>query len=76
VKEYLDIVRFRKALNMYQTIEKKPLLTSIALENGYYDQSEFIKHFKKVTGYNPKKLFKNIQHLGNEDTFWTLIENK
>jgi len=74
-KEFLTIVKFRKALNLYQRQDHKPQLTAFAYENEYYDQSDFIKHFKKVTGFNPKKFFSNISHLGSEDTFWTLLGN-
>ncbi len=74
-KTFATIVKFRKALNLYQSKENKPQLTQFAYENEYYDQSDFIKHFKKVTGFNPKNFFANISHLGSEDTFWTLLEN-
>lgn len=72
VKDYINVVQFRKALLSYQLAENKPLLTSLAYDTGYYDQSEFINHFKKITGFNPTKVLSNIQKLGNEDTFWTL----
>lgn len=74
IKEYIDIVQFRNALNLYKSIDTKPQLTQIAYESGYYDQSEFIKHFKKVTGYNPKKVFQDLDHLGTEGTFWTTLK--
>lgn len=71
VKDYLDIVQFRKSLNTYLMEHKQDSLTGIALENDYYDQSQFINHFKKLTGTNPKAFFKDIRHIGREDTFWT-----
>ncbi|WP_422106426.1 helix-turn-helix domain-containing protein [Winogradskyella sp.] len=74
-KAFATIVKFRRALNLYQSKEQKPQLTQFTYENEYYDQSDFIKHFKKVTGFNPKKFFADISHLGSEDTFWTLLEN-
>lgn len=73
-KEFSNLVKFRKAINTYQ--EHKPALTDLAYQNDYYDQSDFIKHFKKVTGFNPKKFFGNLSHLGTEDTFWTLLKSK
>lgn len=73
-KEFSNLVKFRKAINTYQ--EHKPALTDLAYQNDYYDQSDFIKHFKKVTGFNPKKFFGNLSHLGTEDTFWTVLESK
>ncbi|MEM6684795.1 MAG: AraC family transcriptional regulator [Bacteroidota bacterium] len=70
VKVYLDTVQFRKAFTTYQLAESKPSLTSLSYNNNYFDQSELIKHFKKLTKNNPSKLFKNVVHLGDEDTFW------
>ncbi len=73
-KDFSNLVKFRKAIEIYQ--ESKPSLTDLAYLNDYYDQSDFIKHFKKVTGFNPKKFFCNLSHLGTEDTFWTLLKTK
>ena len=69
-KDYANIVQFRRALNDYLLLNKKSSLTELAIDNKYYDQAQFINHFKKLTGLNPKTFFKNIQHLGYEDTFW------
>lgn len=74
VKDFLHIVQFRKAITLYQTARKKPSLGSVALQTDYYDQSDFIKHFKKITGFNPKKFFNGVEHLGSEDTFWTFTD--
>ncbi|WP_040279458.1 helix-turn-helix domain-containing protein [Psychroserpens damuponensis] len=73
-KSFSNLVKFRKAINTYQ--EYKPALTDLAYQNDYYDQSDFIKHFKKITGFNPKKFFGNLSHLGTEDTFWTVLKSK
>jgi AraC-like DNA-binding protein len=35
-------------------------LLNIALENGFFDQSHFIKHFKKYEGITPKEYYKSI----------------
>lgn len=71
VKDYINVVQFRKAVEEYQEAMKKPQFVNLAHEADYYDQSEFIRHFKKITGFNPKRFFKDLRHLGNEDTFWT-----
>ncbi len=73
VKDFIDIVQFRKAVAKYQAHSEKPQFTSLAYETNYYDQSEFINHFKKITGFNPKKFFNGIVQLGKEDTYWTVI---
>ena len=70
VKDYLDIAQFRKSFNHFLNSDKKDKLTNLALEFDYYDQSEFIRQFKKITGINPKKLFQNVEHFGEEDIFW------
>lgn len=72
VKDYIDIIQFRRALNSYLLINNQSSFTEVALDNEYYDQAQFINHFKKLTGINPKKFFKNVAHLGQEDTFWTM----
>lgn len=71
VKDYIHIVQFRKALNHYLLTNSKESLTALALDGDYYDQSQFIAHFKKLTGFNPSAFFKRVNRLGQEDTFWT-----
>lgn len=72
VKTYIDTVQFRKAFTAYQKAENKPKLTLLSHDFNYFDQSELVKHFKKLTNNNPTQLFKQINHLGNEDTFWQI----
>jgi len=73
VKDYIDIVQFRKAVDEY-LVGRKDLknLTELAYQYNFYDQSEFIKHVNKLTGDKPKSFFKNVKHLGNENTFWII----
>ncbi|HEU4470746.1 MAG TPA: helix-turn-helix domain-containing protein [Flavisolibacter sp.] len=73
-KDYIDIAHFRKSLNSYILQNEKPSLTQTALENGYYDHAQFIKHFQKLAAANPKSFFRSVQQIGGEDTFWTLID--
>lgn len=49
------ITRFKISLNDYGN--RKKLLTEIAHECGYYDQSHFITDFKAFSGYHPKTYF-------------------
>jgi len=47
---FIELLRFRRAVKMINS----PLdLTSIAIDCGYYDQSHFIKSFKRYTGLTP-----------------------
>jgi AraC-like DNA-binding protein len=70
VKEYLDVAQFRKSFNHFLVGVEKENLTSLSHHFNYYDQSEFIRHYKKITGITPKKLFQNVKHFGEEDIFW------
>lgn len=71
VKDYINIVQFRKALNQYLLSKQNSSLTTVAHDNNFYDQPQFINHFKKLTNSSPKTFFKNVEHVGEEDTFWT-----
>lgn len=59
---FLNLVRFGHVISNNSTATKS--LTEIAYNCGYYDQSHFIRHFSKFSGYSPKEYFKNI----NQDT--------
>jgi AraC-like DNA-binding protein len=55
-KQLTKIIRLHAALKM---LEQKQFisLTSLAYENGYYDQAHFIKDFKEFTGLSPKQFY-------------------
>lgn len=71
VEEFKSVVKFRRALAYYEEAIEKPKLTEVALETEYYDQSDFINHFKAVTGFNPKSFFANIKTIGMNGPYWT-----
>ncbi|WP_276482632.1 helix-turn-helix domain-containing protein [Paraflavitalea pollutisoli] len=51
-KEYLKVIRFRRALKAL--LHRRYLsLTELAYDLGYYDQSHFIKDFTQITDCNP-----------------------
>lgn len=66
-KHYSKVVVFRKAILKYKRDQAN--LTAIALDNWYFDQSDFIKNFKKLAGKNPSAILKHIKDLGN-NIFW------
>ncbi|SHI64885.1 AraC-type DNA-binding protein [Mesonia phycicola] len=68
VEGYKNLVRFRFALDKIQQ-EKNVNLTEISTAR-YYDQSDFIRQFKKLTNLPPKKFMVAVSKLGNEDTYW------
>lgn len=55
-KQLSRVVRLQATLKMLEQ-KKFTSLTSLAYENGYYDQSHFIKDFKEFTGTSPKLFF-------------------
>ena len=59
-KQFSMIVRMRNAIQM---AGKSNILTNLAYDTGYYDQSHFIKDFKSFTGQIPSSFFK-------ESLFW------
>jgi len=75
VEEFKSVVKFRKALKFYEEAINKPTLTQVAHDNQYYDQSEFINHFKSITSFNPKKFFSSINNISINGTYWTFKED-
>lgn len=57
LKEYLRFIRIRNAMAGIACNNKR--LTHIAMENGFADQSHFIRDFKKETGTTPTQ-FRNF----------------
>jgi AraC-like DNA-binding protein len=71
--DYKRIARFRNSLNSKIHAKQVKSLTSISHENNYFDQSYFIKEFKKLTNQNPKKFFKAVKVLNHEKLVWELL---
>jgi AraC-like DNA-binding protein len=55
-KQLAKVARLQATLKMLEQ-KKFTNLTSLAYENGYYDQAHFIKDFKEFTGLSPKSFF-------------------
>jgi len=55
-KQLARVARLQATLKMLEQ-KKFTNLTSLAYENGYYDQAHFIKDFKEFTGISPKSFF-------------------
>ena len=54
-KQFAKIIQFSFSLNQIKESDYTKL-TNIAFDNGFADQSHFIKSFKKYTGATPKEL--------------------
>ena len=53
-KKFATIVRFKSIIH---GASHPPSLTALAYKSGFYDQSHFIKEFKKFTGDTPNEFF-------------------
>ncbi|MFD1551767.1 hypothetical protein DNU06_02290 [Putridiphycobacter roseus] len=69
--EYIKLIQFRKAVETFQSSIEKLSLTDVAYKSDYYDQTEFIRHFKQLTGFNPKSFFNKLSNYGGKETYWT-----
>lgn len=63
-KEYLNFIRFNKAYEIIKSGGSKTW-PEIICEHGYFDQSHFIKEFKKKSGYTPNQLHKSITNIAS-----------
>ena len=71
--DYRRIIRFRNSIEAKLNAKELKSLTEITFENNYFDQSHFIKEFKRLTNHNPKKFFKNISQLDGEKIIWEIL---
>lgn len=71
--DYRRIFRFRNALESKLNAKELKSLTDITFENNYFDQSHFIKEFKRLTNHNPKKFFKSVSQLDGEKIVWEIL---
>lgn len=55
-KEYSNIIRFQKALNLIKKTRQNRSLLDIALECGYYDHSHLSHEIRRNTGLSPSLL--------------------
>ena len=59
-KQFAKIIQFSFSLNQIQESDYNDL-TDIAYENGFADQSHFIRTFKKYTGETPRKVLSKMK---------------
>jgi AraC-like DNA-binding protein len=55
-KQLSKVIRLQATLKAMQQ-KQYTSLTSLAYENGYYDQAHFIKDFKEFTGISPRQFY-------------------
>lgn len=66
--EYRRIHRFRKSIAEKNEIKN---LTELSHENLFYDQSHFIRDFRKLTDKTPKSFFRNVD--ADKEVVWLFI---
>lgn len=71
--EFRRIVRFRNAIDSKLNAKDLKTLTDLTYENNYFDQSYFIKEFKRLTHHSPKKFFKVVKQLDGEKIIWEIL---
>ena len=69
---YKRIARFRNSLKSKLDTHEIKTLTDDSYENNYFDQSYFIKEFKKLTKQNPKQFFKEISRVDGDKIVWEI----
>jgi AraC-like DNA-binding protein len=70
--QYKRIARFRNALQSGIKEGELKSLTRISYDNNYFDQSYFIKEFKRLTNLNPKKFFRQVSVLDDDKIIWEI----
>lgn len=70
--EYKRIARFRHSLKNKLISKELKTLTSVSYDSNYYDQSYFIREYKKLTQLNPKSFFDSITALDEKNIVWKL----
>lgn len=61
-KEFINVWRFNYIVTEKMN-KKSNMLTSLALDFGFFDQAHFIKYFKKYTGESPRNYFRSKSYL-------------
>jgi AraC-like DNA-binding protein len=70
---FRKIARFRHSLNNRLFNDRFKSLTEIGYESNFYDQSYFIKIYRKMTGDNPSLFFNSIEKLANKQLILKFI---
>lgn len=70
--EYRRICRFRSSLRNKLNSSQWKNLTELTYDEGFYDQSYFIKEFRKITNHNPKDFFKSASKVDGDKIIWEI----
>lgn len=64
------ISKFRQTLEARLLAEDEKTLTQLTYEHHFYDQSDFIRLYRQLSGSSPQALFRNLQQVGNSSLFF------
>ncbi len=70
--DYRRIARFRHSLGSGLLAPEIKKLTSIAYDSNYYDQSYFVREYRKLTNHSPKAFFESISVLDDNHIVWKI----
>lgn len=70
--DFRRIVKFRHSLNIGLMEDDIKKLTAIAYDSNYYDQSYFVREYKKLTTFNPKTFFNSITTFDDHNIVWKI----
>ena len=67
------IARFRHSLALKFGDADCCQLTQLAHLSNYYDQPQFIKQYRQLTGESPASFFRHVSAIGGRDIFWRML---
>jgi AraC-like DNA-binding protein len=67
------IARFRRSLELMFEKRSPHTSTEVALMSDYYDQSQFIKQYRQLTGDSPTRLQQAVSNICGEKIFWRML---
>ncbi|MFD0864042.1 helix-turn-helix domain-containing protein [Sungkyunkwania multivorans] len=70
ISEFKRVTRFRNTIDSYQNSPTRTSFTELCYDNNYYDQSDFINHFKSLSGEIPKEVLPKITKVDQTDLYW------
>ena len=75
IKNFHEIVLFRKTIEEKLLHNPDETFTSIAHKLNFTDQSHFNRLYKKFVSESPNQFYKNGELIGEEDTFWRFYKD-
>ena len=68
--QFRHLVKFRQAVNNTKKKSYTRKMTKMALDSGYYDQSNLVNEFKKIAGHTPANFIKAVTLVADKRIAW------